>query len=72
MKRALLAALAASAVVAAVLVAQDQLPQPTFRAEANYVRVDVFPTKDGVPVADLNADDFEVIEDKAPQKIEQF
>jgi hypothetical protein len=30
----------------AVLVAQDQ-PRPTFKTEANYVRVDVFPTKDG-------------------------
>ena len=51
---------------------QDELPRPTFRTEANYVRVDVFPTKDGAPVADLTADDFEVTEDKAPQKIEQF
>ena len=37
---------------ATVLVAQDQLPIPTFRAEANYVRVDAFPTKDGAPVLD--------------------
>src|SRR3954470_6876973 len=58
--------------LAAALAGQDQLPQPTFRAEANYVRVDVFPTRDGMPVADLTADDFEVVEDKAPQKIEQF
>ncbi len=56
----------------AVLVAQDQLPTPNFRAEANYVRVDVFPTRDGVPVTDLTAGDFELFEDKAPQKIEQF
>src|SRR5256885_7730303 len=69
-------ALAAATVAAAALIAaqQDnaQLPQPTFRTEANYVRVDVFPTKDGVPVVDLAAADFEVVEDKAPQKIEQF
>ena len=33
--------------------AQNQPPPPTFRTEANYVRVDVFPTKDGAPVTDL-------------------
>src|SRR3954471_13262153 len=47
-------------------------PQPTFRTEANYVRVDVFPTKDGAPVADLTRDDFEVLEERVPQTIEQF
>src|SRR5262249_50717518 len=47
-------------------------PQPTFRTEANYVRVDVFPTKGGVPVADLTQDDFEVLEDRVTQRIEQF
>src|SRR6266850_223942 len=47
-------------------------PQPTFRAEANYVRVDVFPTRDGAPVTDLTAADFEVFEERVPQKIEQF
>ena len=72
MKRLLVVALVASALAAVVLVAQDQLPQPTFRAEANYVRVDVFPTRDGMPVTDLTAADFEVLEDRAPQKIEQF
>src|SRR5882672_1239772 len=47
-------------------------PQPTFRTEANYVRVDVFPTRDGAPVADLTQADFEVLESGALQKIEQF
>jgi VWFA-related protein len=47
-------------------------PQPTFRTEANYVRVDVFPTKDGGPVTDLTRDDFEVLEERVPQTIEQF
>src|SRR5436190_2762704 len=69
-------ALGAATVMAAMLAAaqQDnaQLPQPTFRTEANYVRVDVFPTRDGMPVTDLTAADFELVEDKAPQKIEQF
>lgn len=46
--------------------------QPTFRTGANYVRVDVFPTANGRPVADLAADDFEILEDNAPQKIDAF
>src|SRR5262249_10132714 len=56
-------------------VAQTPQPppqQPTFRTEANYVRVDAYPTKDGAPVADLTTADFEVLENGAPQKIEQF
>src|SRR6187401_3383895 len=46
-------------------------PQP-FQTEVNYVRVDVHPTADGKPLADLAAEDFEVLEDGAPQKIAQF
>lgn len=45
---------------------------PTFRTEANYVRVDIYPTMDDVPVTDLTQADFEVLEGGAPQKIEQF
>src|SRR5437867_4616902 len=52
--------------------AQDQTPRPTFRTEANYVRVDVYPTRNGAPVTDLRSEDFEILEDKVPQKIEQF
>jgi VWFA-related protein len=48
-------------------------PQPTFRTEANYVRVDAYPTTaDGVPVTDLTQADFEILEGGAPQTIEQF
>ena len=36
------------------------------------VRVDVFATKDGEPVQDLAAADFEIYEDNAPQKIDSF
>src|SRR5262245_44765302 len=61
-----------SLLLLAVPAAQDQLPTPTFRAEANYVRVAVFPTRDGAPIADLTADEFELTEDRVPQKIEQF
>jgi VWFA-related protein len=51
--------------------APDQKP-PTFRVEANFVRVDAFPTKDGRPVHGLTVNDFEVFEDGAPQKIASF
>lgn len=47
--------------------------QPTFRVEANFVRVDVYPTNaGGEPITDLSADDFEVLEDNKPQKVTQF
>jgi len=71
-RRAVAIGLISAVALLAVPAAQDQLPLPTFRTEANYVRVDVFPTRDGAAVADLTAADFEVFEDKAPQKIEQF
>ena len=52
---------------------QQQDPQrPTFRTEANFVRVDVYPTAGGKPVGDLGKDDFEVLEDGRPQAIETF
>jgi VWFA-related protein len=47
--------------------------QPTFRAGINFVRVDAIVTdKQGTPIADLKATDFEVLEDGKPQTIEQF
>src|SRR5437762_740390 len=54
--------------------AQDQppAPTPTFRTEANYVRVDVYPTRNEAPVVDLTQADFEVLDNGTPQKIEQF
>ena len=58
-------------ILTTVVVAQDQ-PRPTFRTEANYVRVDVYATRDGVPLTDLRREDFEILEEKAPQTIEQF
>jgi len=45
---------------------------PRFRGGTNLVRLDAFATKDGVPVQDLKAGDFEVLEDGAPQKIDTF
>src|SRR5262245_8771650 len=52
--------------------APQPLPQPTFRTEANYVRVDVFPTANGAPVTDLTQSDFESLDNGILQKVEQF
>jgi VWFA-related protein len=66
------------AVVAVSLFAQTPPPtdsgqrQPPIRAQANYVRVDVYPTRDGQPVMDLRAEDFELSESGTPQKISAF
>jgi VWFA-related protein len=46
--------------------------QARFRAEANYVRVDVFPTLNGQTVRDLTQADFELLEDGVPQRIQTF
>ena len=43
-----------------------------FRTEANFVRVDVYPLKDGKPLQGLKLEDFEVLEDGVAQKIEAF
>ena len=68
--------LALAASVAAVTTLTAQAPQdrgqPTFRAGANYVRVDMYATRDGQSVNDLQAADIELLEDGAPQKVEDF
>src|SRR5262245_13219442 len=46
--------------------------QPPIRVETNFVRVDVYPTKDGKPLAGLKAEDFEVLEDGVVQQIKSF
>ncbi len=72
--RTCVAVLAGVAVVGGLVSGQapDQPQQPTFRTEANYVRVDVYPTIKGMPVDDLRADELQILEDGVPQKIEQF
>ena len=51
---------------------QDQ-PRPAFRTEANYVRVDVYATgRDGAPIGDLRREEFQLLEDRVPQAIDQF
>ena len=50
----------------------DERQRPVFRAGAHFVRVDVYPTRDGRPLTGLKPDDFELLEDGTPQKIETF
>jgi VWFA-related protein len=53
--------------------AQDPAQErPKFRVESNFVRVDAYPVRDGKPLLDLKAEDFEVYEDGTLQKIETF
>lgn len=78
MRTGRLTALLAFALVAPLLAAAMQEPpapedpQARFRAEANLVRVDAYPTLDGKPVLDLTADDFEILEDGVPQPLASF
>jgi len=46
--------------------------QPTFRTGANYVRVDMYASRDGKPVEDLKQEEIEILEDGVPQKIDAF
>src|SRR4051812_11757489 len=52
--------------------AQNQTAGQPFQAAVNFVRVDMYPTAGGRPVADLAAEDVEVLEDGISQKITQF
>ena len=59
--------------VAFTAVSGQQDTGQRFRAEANLMRVDVYPiTEDGQAVTDLTADDFEVREDNVPQAVAAF
>jgi len=51
---------------------QDRAQPPTFRAGANYVRVDMYATQDGRSVNDVRESEIEVLEDGTLQKIEDF
>lgn len=46
--------------------------QPRFRGGANLVRLDAYVTADGAAVTDLTVEDFEVLEDNVPQRVESF
>lgn len=52
--------------------ATAQKQPPTFRAAANFVQVDVYPTAGGRPVGDLSKDEFDVLEDGVPQSVATF
>lgn len=63
--------LAQSAAPPQVPAAKD--PQrPTFRGGTNLVRVDAYPSKDGKIIQGLTVEDFELLEDGVPQKIDSF
>lgn len=74
--------LLAAALAVAALSAWPQDPQqsalqpppqrPVFRAGANFVAVDAYPTHDGRIVEDLTRDDFEIYEDGKRQSVEEF
>ena len=49
--------------------APPQQRPPVFRAGANYVRVDAYPTLDGRIIPGLTKDDFEIFEDGKPQTV---
>jgi hypothetical protein len=46
--------------------------QPPFRSAINFVRVDVYPTRNGQFVSGLQRDDFEVLEGGVVQNVETF
>jgi VWFA-related protein len=60
------------ALAAVSLSAQNRPNQPTFRSGAAYVRVDMYATRDGKPIDDIQANEVEILEDGVPQKIEAF
>ncbi|MFN7977690.1 MAG: VWA domain-containing protein [Vicinamibacterales bacterium] len=62
-------ALFAAVVCAATVVAAQE---PQFRGGTNLVRLDVYVSANGAAVTDLTADDFEVLEDRAPQTVTSF
>jgi VWFA-related protein len=56
----------------AVVALQAQNQQPTFRTGANYIRVDMYATRDGKPIDDLTINDVDIVEDGVLQKIDAF
>ena len=61
----------AAAAASAAQAPQDR-GEPVFRAGANYVRVDMYATRDGEAVQDLQVSELDVLENGVPQKIEDF
>ena len=74
---ALPAVLVSFVLVAGLAARQSSAPEPpqrppVFRSGAAFVRVDVYPIKDGRIVPGLKREDFELFEDGKPQQIESF
>jgi VWFA-related protein len=72
-----------AAIVSALVIAVASLPsraqdqetdarRQRFRSGAHYVRVDVYPMRDGRPIAGLTPADFELLEDGTPQVIDSL
>lgn len=55
-----------------VLGAQAPAAPPSIRAEANYVRVDLYATLNGSPVTDLRREELELLDEGVPQTIDRF
>ena len=70
MRRISFVILAALATIS--LNAQNRQNQPTFRSGAAYVRVDMYATRDGKPIEDIQANEVEILEDGVPQQVEAF
>jgi VWFA-related protein len=60
------------ALAAVTLKAQNRQNQPTFRSGAAYIRVDMYATRDGKPIEDIQENEVEILEDGVPQKIEAY
>ena len=60
------------ALLALAVVSIGAQNQPTFRTGANYVRVDMYATRDGKPIEDLKVEEIDILEDGNLQKIEAF
>ena len=60
------------ALAAVSLSAQNPQNRPTFRSGAAYIRVDMYATRDGKSIEDIQANEVELLEDGVPQKIEAF
>ena len=71
-RRARAFGVALSLVLSAAFIVAGPQQQPPFKAGTNFVRVDVYPTRNGVPVDDLTVKDFQLAEDGVAQKIESF
>jgi VWFA-related protein len=62
----------AAMALAVSAVSAQPAQEPQFRGGTNLVRLDVYVSQNGAAVTDLTADDFDVLEDNAPQQVTSF